>query len=44
MLCCDWSSLDNVESVQRAEIDVVERSYEREKEKLDLENKWEYLR
>ena len=40
----DESSLDNVESVQRAEIDVVERSYEREKEKLDLENKWEYLR
>ena len=38
------SSLENVESVQQAQLNVVDRSLQREKEKLDLENKWEYLR
>ena len=38
------SSLENVESVQQVQLNVVDRSLQREKEKLDLENKWEYLR
>ena len=38
------SKLENVEGVQQAQLSVVDKSLEREKEKLDLENKWEYLR
>ena len=40
----DETSLTNVENVQKVEINVVDKSLEREKEKLDLENKWEFLR
>ena len=40
----DESRLENVESVQQVQLTVVDQSLEREKEKLDLENKWEYLR
>ena len=38
------SKLDNMESVLEEEIKVADQSLEREKEKLDLENKWEFLR
>ena len=40
----DETALNNVESVQQVEINVADKSLEREKEKLDLENKWEFLR
>jgi len=40
----DETTLTNVESVQKLEINVADKSLEREKEKLDLENKWEFLR
>ena len=40
----DETKLDNIESVQEEELKVADRSLEREKEKLDLENKWEFLR
>ena len=38
------SKLDNVDSVLEEELKVADQSLEREKEKLDLENKWEFLR
>ena len=36
--------LDNMDSVLEEELKVADQSLEREKEKLDLENKWEFLR
>ena len=40
----DETKLENVESVQEVELNVADESLEREKERLLLENKWEYLR
>jgi len=40
----DVAKLDNMESVLEEELKVADQSLEREKEKLDLENKWEFLR
>ena len=40
----DVAKLDNMDSVLEEEIKVADLSLEREKEKLDLENKWEFLR
>jgi len=37
-------NLDNIEDVLKAETDIASESLAREKEKLDLENKWEFLR
>lgn len=36
--------LDNMEDVLKTQSDIANKSLAREKEKLDLENKWEYLR
>merc|ERR1719317_1613156 len=36
--------LDNMEDVLKTESDIANKSLAREKEKLDLENKWEFLR
>jgi len=36
--------LDNMEDVLKAQSDIANHSLAREKEKLDLENKWEFLR
>ena len=36
--------LDNMDSVLEEELKVADQSLEREKEKLDLENKWEFIR